>query len=86
MGSNRWRDLKYEDFVAAPVDELRALFALLDLPWSPAVEKYAAELDRRPSATAVTPPRPDKWREQNPDAIERILPLVRETEIRLGYG
>jgi Sulfotransferase family len=86
MDSSRWRDLKYEDFVAAPVDELRGLFASLDVPWSPAVEQYAAELDRRPSATAVTPPRPDKWREQNPDAIERILPLVRETERRLGYG
>jgi sulfotransferase family protein len=85
MDSSRWRDLRYEDFVAAPVDVLRQLFASLDIPWSPAVEQYAGELDRRPSATAVTPPRPDKWREQNPDAIERILPLVRELEARLGY-
>jgi hypothetical protein len=85
MDPSRWRDLKYEDFVVAPVDELRQLFASLEIPWSPAVEEYAGELDRRPSATAVTPPRRDKWREQNPDAIERILPLVRETEVRLGY-
>jgi hypothetical protein len=86
MDSSRWRDLKYEDVVAAPVDELRGLFASLDVPWSSAVEQYAGELDRRPSATAVTPPRPDKWREQNPDMVERILPLVRETEVRLGYS
>ena len=85
MDPSRWRDLTYEAFVAAPVDELRQLFASLDLPWSAAVEQYAGELDRRPSATAVTPPRRDKWREQNPDAIERILPLVRDTERRLGY-
>ena len=85
MGPRRWRDLKYEEFVAAPVEHLQQLFESLDLHWSPAVEQYARELDRRPSATAVTPPRPDKWREQNPDAIERILPLVRETERRLGY-
>jgi hypothetical protein len=86
MDPSRWRDLKYENLVAAPVDEVRLLFASLDIPWSPLVEQYAGELDRRPSATAVTPPRPDKWREQNPDAIERILPLVRETQARLGYG
>jgi hypothetical protein len=86
MDSSRWRDLKYENIVAAPVDELRGLFASLDVPWSSAVEQYAGELDRRPSATAVTPPRPDKWREQNPDMVERILPLVRETEVRLGYS
>jgi hypothetical protein len=86
MDPSRWRDLKYEDLVAGPVDELRQLFGSLDIPWSSAVERYAGELDRRPSATAVTPPRRDKWREQNPDAIERILPLVRETEARLGYG
>jgi Sulfotransferase family len=86
MDASRWRDLKYEDFVAAPVDNVRELFASLNVPWSGAVEQYAGELDRRPSATAVTPPRPDKWREQNPDAIERILPLVSETERRLGYA
>jgi hypothetical protein len=86
MEPSRWRDLSYEEFVAAPVDELRQLFASLDLQWSPAVERYAAELDRRPSATAVTPPRRDKWRDQNLEAIERILPLVRETEARLGYS
>lgn len=86
MDSGRWRDMKYEDFVASPVDQLRQLFGSLGVGWSAAVEQYAAELDRRPSATAVTPPRPDKWREQNPDAIVRILPLVHETEARLGYA
>jgi hypothetical protein len=86
MDRSRWRDLTYEDFVASPVDETRRLFESLDVGWSAAVERYASELDRRPSATAVTPPRRDKWREQNPEAIERILPLVRETERRLGYS
>jgi hypothetical protein len=85
MDPTRWLDLTYEDFVASPVDEVRRLFDALRVGWDSAVERYARELDRRPSATAVTPPRPDKWRQQNPDAIERILPLVRETERRLGY-
>jgi Sulfotransferase family len=86
MDPVRWRDLTYESLVASPVDELRRLFESLEIAWSDGVERYARELDRRPSATAVTPPRRDKWRDQNPDAIERVLPLVRETEQRLGYS
>jgi hypothetical protein len=37
------------------------------------------------SATAVSAPQPDKWREQNRDAIERVRPLIAGTERRLGY-
>jgi hypothetical protein len=33
----------------------------------------------------LTEPRPEKWRDQNADAIERILPLVAGIERRLGY-
>ena len=86
MDPARWRELSYEEFVASPVDELRRLFESLGVAWRDTVERYARELDRRPSATAVTPPRPDKWREQNPELIARILPLVAETERRLGYS
>jgi hypothetical protein len=85
MDATRWVDVAYEQFVASPVDELRRLFDALGVAWSPRTEAYARELDRNPSATAVTPPRRDKWREQNPDAIARILPLVAATERRLGY-
>jgi hypothetical protein len=86
IGHERFVDTRYEDFVRAPVDELRRLFETLGLRLTPAVEQFARELDRRPSATALTPPRPEKWREQNPEAIERILPLVAATERRLGYA
>lgn len=85
IGRERFVDIGYEDFVRAPLDELRRLFETLGVRLTPAVERFARELDRRPSATALTPPRPEKWREQNPDAIERILPLVAPTQRRLGY-
>ena len=81
----RWLDVRYEELVASPVGEMRRLFDVLELPFVPAVERFAAELDRTPGPTALTPPKPDKWRQQNGEAIGRILPLVGETERRLGY-
>ncbi len=85
MDRSRWLEVSYERFVAAPVDETRRLFAKVGVAFTPEVERFAATLDRRPSATALTPPKREKWREQNREAIERILPLVSETERRLGY-
>ena len=82
---SRWIDIAYEELVASPVETLTGVFERLGLGFTPAVEEFARSLGRRTAPTAVTPPKPDKWREQNPTEIERILPLVAETERRLGY-
>jgi len=84
MATQRWLDVAYDRLVEAPVDEVRRVFGELGLAVTPEVERYAAELDRRPSGTTLTPPAPDKWRRQNPELIKRILPLVEETERRLA--
>jgi hypothetical protein len=81
----RWHEVVYEDLVTSPVEIARALFAQLGLAFEPAVERFASTLDRRPSPTVLSPPRPGKWREENREAIERILPLTEPTEKRLGY-
>jgi hypothetical protein len=44
----------------------------------------AAGLDRTVSK-ATSPPRPDKWRDENPDEVASILPEIRSTMERLGY-
>jgi Sulfotransferase family len=80
----RWLEVAYEDLIATPVDELRRIFSALDVTFTAGDAEVAAAA-RRQTRTTLTPPRPEKWREQNPDAIERILPLVAETERRLGY-
>ena len=82
---SRWIDVRYEDLIRAPANELRSLYARLGLRFTDDVERFAARLENDHASTTLTPPRPDKWREQNPDAIARILPLVAETERRLGY-
>ena len=78
-------DVGYERMFGEPLETARGLYAWLGLEFGPEIESYAAALDRTPSSTALTAPRPDKWREQNPEAIERILPLTTATERRLGY-
>jgi hypothetical protein len=85
MEESRWHELAYEGLAASPVEELRGLFEQLEVRFTPAVERFASALHREPGPTALTPPRRDKWREQNPREVESILPLVAETERRLGY-
>jgi sulfotransferase family protein len=85
MDESRWVDLSYEDLLARPVEELRRLYGELGLTFVPEAERFAAGLDENIARTSLTSPRPGKWRERNPAEVERILPLVAETEGRLGY-
>ena len=86
LAPDRWLDLAYEDLAASPVEELRGLFERLGLEFTSGMERFAAELPRTPGPTALTPPSQEKWREQNPAEVERILPTVAPVERRLGYA
>ena len=85
METSRWVDAVYEDLLAQPVGELRRLYDALGLTFAATAERFAVDLLDNVARTALTAPRQEKWREQNPEAIERILPLVGDTEQRLGY-
>jgi Sulfotransferase family len=85
MADERWVDVSYEDLVARPVEELGRLFAELDVPFSPAAERYASDLNDNVSRTSLTAPGEEKWRERNGEQVERILPLLAGVEARLGY-
>jgi Sulfotransferase family len=86
ISPERWHDVSYEDLVARPVAVLEALYERLELPFTAEAARHAAGLGGSLARTTLTAPRPDKWREQNPEAVERILPLVAATERRLGYA
>jgi len=81
----RWIEVAYEDLLADPVSELQRLYRQLGLDFVEKAHAEAEALARRPARTTLTDPEPDKWRRQNPEAVERILPLVAEIERRLGY-
>jgi hypothetical protein len=77
-------DVAYEDLVARAPEEIERIYGEVDLPVTEEAAAFAAAIPHTP-INALTPPKPEKWREQNPDAIRRILPLVADTERRLGY-
>lgn len=85
MDPARWVDVRYEELVRSPADELERLYAALDMRFADAARRHAEGLGARTASTAVTLPRPEKWREENRDAVARIAPLVAEVERRLGY-
>lgn len=80
-----WVDVAYEDLVRSPLDEVTRLFEALDLRVTDDVRHVAEALARTATATSLTAPRADKWREQNGEAVARVLPLVADVERRLGY-
>lgn len=84
LGPGRSVEIAYEDLVARPVEEIARLYAELGVSVTDGAAAYAKSIPHTP-VNALTPPKPGKWREQNPDAIRRILPLVADTERRLGY-
>ena len=85
MDQARWVDVGYEELVAEPVAELERVYETLGLRFSDDARRHAERLGGATAATAVTSPREGKWREQNPDAIARIAPLLTAVERRLGY-
>lgn len=77
-------NVAYEDLVARPSEEIGRMFSELGLHFTDKVAAFAAALPATP-INSLTLPRPEKWRDENPDEILRILPLVAETERQLGY-
>jgi Sulfotransferase family len=85
LGHERFFQVRYEDLVRSPVDTTAAMLAHLDLEGDPEVLAHASALDRNVTQTAVTAPRPEKWRDENPDAVHSILAQIAPVMGRLGY-
>jgi hypothetical protein len=83
--AERWIRLRYEDIFERPVEMYREVFAHLDLPFDAAIEDRCRTLNARPTSIVKGPPRQQKWREQNPELITRILPMIHPMMTRLGY-
>jgi len=81
----RWVEASYEELVARPREEAERLLERVGLPGDRDVLAAAAAMDRHVTK-AITPPKPDKWRTENPHQIERVLPMIEPTMRRLGYG
>lgn len=81
----RWVTVRYEDLIDAPVEEVGRILERLSLPYADVVRRDARAVATTP-VNAVTPPERGKWKRENPDEIERILPLIEPVMTKLGYA
>ncbi len=86
LGPERFVDVSYEELTRAPSDELERICAAVGVRFSDETRRFAEGMAASVAPTALTAPREQKWREQNPRAIARIAPLVADVERRLGFG
>ena len=85
IASDHWAEISYEELVARPRDSASAVLRALHLPERSEVLSYAEELDRHVTKKAVTPPRAEKWRQENGVAVESVMPTISPMMRRLGY-
>lgn len=83
--SAQWVHLRYEDLFVRPVEMFEQAFAQLDLPFTADIRERCASLHQRPTSIVKGTPQKQKWRQHNPEAIERILPMIRPMMKELGY-
>jgi hypothetical protein len=81
----QWIQVRYEDIFDRPVEMFREVFARLDLSFDDAMRRRCASLGNRPTSIVKGAPMKQKWKEHNPEAIERVLPMIRPMMERLGY-
>lgn len=74
--------VRYEDLIADPEIVLERVADFLGLDFENDLARFAFRL---PRINVVSTPQQEKWRRQNPAAIERILPLIDPMMQWLGY-
>lgn len=82
--SERWTEIRYEDLVENPENEVGRLMVALGLPYEEPVRARAAATKTTP-INIVTPVERGKWRKENPREIEAISGLIAPTMSKLGY-
>lgn len=85
LPADRWIPLRYEDLFERPVDMFRDVYARLDLDFTPDIEQRCRTLDQRPTSIVKGRPARAKWKQQNPQLVERILDRIAPMQARLGY-
>ncbi len=81
----QWIQVRYEDIFERPVEMFRTVFDCLGLPFDARMEAHCAGLAGRPTSIVKGSPRKQKWKESNPEAIERILPQIAPLMREMGY-
>jgi hypothetical protein len=77
--ATQWYEVRYEDLVADPRDEMRKILDFLGLsPIESVLQRFHEQTD---------PTRNDKWRDElDPALLESVTRVIKPTLDRLGYG
>ncbi len=79
----QWVHLRYEDIFERPVEMFRAVFAQLRVPFTTDLQARCANL--QPTSVVSGTPKKQKWKEHNPQAVERVLPMIAPLMREMGY-
>jgi len=82
----QWVQMRYEDIFEQPVEMFEQAFARLGLEFDTPLRKYCETLNKRPTSIVNGAPRKAKWKQRNPEAIERILDRIEPMQKILGYS
>jgi len=74
--------VRYEDLIYTPGKLLSILGEFLEVPYEGVIANYAESL---PQINTVSTPDPEKWRWENGDSIERVLPIMKPLLELLDY-
>jgi hypothetical protein len=80
---NQWIHLRYEDIFQQPEEMFRDAFARLTVPFTAELQARCANL--QPTSIVKGAPKRQKWKDHNPQAIERVLPMIAPMMNELGY-
>lgn len=81
--AEQWIHLRYEDIFERPVEMFQRAFERLDIPFTQDLRERCAHL--QPTSIVKGAPKKQKWKEHNPEAIQRILPMISPLMTELGY-
>ena len=79
-----WIEVYYEDILSRPLETFRELFEKLEIPFAENLKRHCNSLLDNPY-NAFSPPRLNKWKDENKVKIEKIIPLIKPTMVEMGY-
>jgi hypothetical protein len=82
---DQWIGLRYEELFTRPVEMFRETCERLDIPFTEALKARCAGLGEHPTSVVKGRPQQQKWKQHNPEAIARILPIIAPQMRAMGY-
>ena len=84
--AGQWHVLRYESLFEDPAEVFAQLYGALALEFTPAIRRHCEHLTRHATSVVSGPPRREKWKARNREAVEGVLDFIAPMQERLGYG